>query len=32
MLWITLAYTVLALLIKLIKHKTHWLDATPDRD
>ena len=32
MLWITLAYTVIALLIKLIKHKTHWLDATPDRD
>ena len=32
MLWITLAYTVIALIIKLIKHKTTWLDATPDRD
>ena len=32
MLWITLTYTAIALLIKLIKHKTTWLDATPDRD
>ena len=31
-LYITLAYAVIALLIKLIKHKTTWLDATPDRD
>ena len=28
----TLVYAVIALLIKLIKHKTHWLDATADRD
>ena len=31
-LYIAIAYAILALLIKLIKHKTHWLDATPDRD
>ena len=31
-LYILIAYTVIALLIKLIKHKTTWLDATPDRD
>lgn len=29
---IALAYAIIALIIKLIKHKTHWLDATPDRD
>jgi hypothetical protein len=28
----TLVYAVIALIIKLIKHKTDWLDATPDRD
>lgn len=31
-LYILIAYTIIALLIKLIKHKTTWLDATPDRD
>ena len=31
-LYIVIAYTIVALLIKLIKHKTNWLDATPDRD
>ena len=31
-LWIAIVYTLIALLIKLIKHKTTWLDATPDRD
>ena len=31
-LYILIAYTIIALIIKLIKHKTHWLDATPDRD
>ena len=31
-LFILIAYTVIALLIKLIKHKTTWLNATPDRD
>ena len=30
--WIAVAYTAVALIIKLIKHKTTWLDATPDRD
>ena len=30
--WIAVAYTAIALIIKLIKHKTTWLDATPDRD
>jgi len=30
--WIAVIYTLIALLIKLIKHKTTWLDATPDRD
>jgi protein-S-isoprenylcysteine O-methyltransferase Ste14 len=29
---LTIAYAVIALIIKLIKHKTTWLDATPDRD
>ena len=29
---LTIAYAFIALIIKLIKHKTHWLDATPDRD
>ena len=29
---ITIVYAVIALIIKLIKHKTTWLDATPDRD
>ena len=31
-LYLLIAYTIIALLIKLIKHKTKWLDATPDRD
>ena len=31
-LYILIAYTIIALLIKFIKHKTTWLDATPDRD
>lgn len=31
-LYILIAYTIIALLIKLVKHKTHWLDAPPDRD
>ena len=31
-LYILIAYTIIALIIKLIKHKTTWLDATPDRD
>jgi protein-S-isoprenylcysteine O-methyltransferase Ste14 len=31
-LYIAAGYTIIALLIKLIKHKTNWLDATPDRD
>ena len=31
-LYITIGYTIIALLIKLIKHTTTWLDATPDRD
>ena len=31
-LFIAATYTVIALIIKLIKHKTDWLDATPDRD
>lgn len=30
-LWIAISYTLIALLIKLIKHKTKWL-TTPDRD
>ena len=30
--FILISYAVIALLIKLIKHKTNWLDATPDRD
>ena len=30
--YIAAIYAVIALIIKLIKHKTHWLDATPDRD
>ena len=29
---LTIVYAVIALIIKLIKHKTTWLDATPDRD
>jgi len=31
-LYIAAIYTVIALLVKLIKHQTTWLDATPDRD
>jgi len=31
-LWITLGYTVIALLIKLLKHKTTLLDADANRD
>ena len=31
-LYIAAGYTIIALIIKLIKHKTKWLDATPDRD
>ena len=31
-LYIAAGYTIIALIIKLIKHKTTWLDATPDRD
>ena len=30
--WIAVTYTIIALIIKLIKHKTTWLDAPPDRD
>ena len=30
--FILITYTAIALFIKLIKHKTTWLDATPDRD
>ena len=30
--FILITYTLIAIIIKLIKHKTHWLDATPDRD
>lgn len=30
--YIAAGYTIIALIIKLIKHKTTWLDATPDRD
>lgn len=31
-LFITIIYTIIALIIKLIKHKTNWLNASPDRD